>query len=183
MKDRQLPDGTWVTSAISAQPTPQCPDDTCTWENFGPPMPHGILPIPLQLQRCSRCLWTRGLYLENPYPDALPPTTYSLDGRDVTEQDICIIAMPLELTNLTDKDVIVVAPCLRCSRPLYVDPESVQLTQKGARVSCPWCAVACRPDIIAGKDPDTGRPLTLAELLSHPNSVGAFFHRDLKPKS
>src|SRR3954469_2995831 len=120
MRDRQLPDGTWVTSAISAQPTPQCPDDTCRWENLGPPTPHGVLVIPIQLQRCSRCLWIRGLYLENPYPDPPLPTTYDLDGRDVTEQDVCIIAMPLALINLENKDVIILVPCLCCGQALYI---------------------------------------------------------------
>jgi hypothetical protein len=71
MRDVKLPDGTWVTTALfagAATAQAQCPDDTCAWEDNGPIMGEG--PVPVQLQRCPRCGWVRGRYLGNPHPEA-----------------------------------------------------------------------------------------------------------------
>ena len=71
MRDVKLPDGTWVTTPIAAglgSLRPQCPGETCTWEDCGPPETSG--PVPVQLQQCPCCGWARGRYLGDPHPEA-----------------------------------------------------------------------------------------------------------------
>lgn len=73
MQDVRLPDGTWVTNpmfmGIGDTLVSRCPDDTCVWEDYGPPSPPGDLPVQLQAQQCVRCRWTRVKYLGNPHPE------------------------------------------------------------------------------------------------------------------
>jgi hypothetical protein len=69
MRDVQLPDGSWVTTAISVgvgEPKEQCEDDKCLWQDYGPSS-GGERPV--QMQRCGVCEWVRGRYLFNPHPE------------------------------------------------------------------------------------------------------------------
>ena len=77
MQDVKLPDGTWVTTAMAVGiggVAAQCLDDTCTWEDTGPPMSaepagDGEIGVPVQMQKCPKCGWVRGRYLGDPHPE------------------------------------------------------------------------------------------------------------------
>lgn len=75
MRDIQLEDGTWATTPIhpGGNALGLCDPSPCTWEDFGPPTPFGLLGknVQVQLQRCARCRWVRGRYLSNPYPEKI----------------------------------------------------------------------------------------------------------------
>ena len=84
MREIQLPSGEWVTTpfSVGSQLLPQCPEnEPCVWQDFGPPAPPGLIAyVSVQLQRCVRCRWVRGRYLDN--PDSMTPLSGgSLENR------------------------------------------------------------------------------------------------------
>jgi hypothetical protein len=69
----RLPDGIWVTTSIwvgAGIPNPECAPDEHQWESQGGPrQPEESGEVPIQMEKCSRCGWIRGRYLENPHPE------------------------------------------------------------------------------------------------------------------
>jgi hypothetical protein len=72
MYDVRLSDGTWVTTPMWAgfgAVKAECPSEEHQWEAHGPSRPpEQPGEVPIQMERCSRCGWVRGRYLENPHP-------------------------------------------------------------------------------------------------------------------
>ena len=104
-----------------------------------------------------------------------------LDGKEINEHDMYVIAVPPELSSIpVDFQVINLVPCDCCSRILIVDNDSFGLIRRGVRLICLFCAINRYPDTVAGKDPDTGQPVTLRDIIKYPNSVGGFRYKDVK---
>ena len=72
MLDIRLADGTWVTTPMWAGLGIKagCPaDEAHQWEAHGPVRPpEQSGEVSIQMERCARCGWVRGRYLENPHP-------------------------------------------------------------------------------------------------------------------
>jgi hypothetical protein len=181
MRDIRLPDGTWVTTAFTVQSHPQCPDDTCTWEDFGPPTPPGLLPVPVQMQKCPRCCYVRGRYLGSLDQDST--SSLKIGDQEFAPKNLFVIATPLNNTNLMSMVLgqsVCLTRCIVCRCPVFIDSTSLELAERGARIVCIACASVYFPNLKAGVDPDTGRTLTLKEIINHPNCVGGYSRDDIK---
>lgn len=99
-----------------------------------------------------------------------------IDGRELDSDEVFIIAAPPDPFQENPHLIT----CAYCGVILAIDAHSIELVKHGLAVTCIYCALQRYPDVIAGRDPDTGRPLTLREMIRQPNSIGGYDYEDVK---
>jgi hypothetical protein len=105
-----------------------------------------------------------------------------LDGRILKPGDLIVIATTPDQARHPAGASTTLSPCNYCGLVLCIDAHTTpRLIGKGAAdLTCTRCALARWPLMACGRDPDTGRIVTLAEMVGRPSMTGAYDSTDIQ---
>jgi hypothetical protein len=92
-------------------------------------------------------------------------------GNNYSPDDLLVVSHPFCIAHHRPEEKTAAAPCKGCGKLLHANRGTREILSGGGTLLCLTCALERYPELICGRDPDTGEPITLAQIARRPNGT------------